>query len=121
MCLIIEVTRQETRRKTLIMTDLVCVAMLPVTILVPNGVGNLFGHKDGTNGGIPIIKSEQVTTRDSERLAYPPPRPFATAWMSGGSLSPKLSQAWVVPIPISNSSNIRRLKGHKVTHDPCRT
>jgi len=27
------------------------VAMFPESILVPNPVGNLFGHKDGANGG----------------------------------------------------------------------
>lgn len=44
---------------------------------------------------------KKATTRYDQEATHPPPRPLATACMSGGSLSPKLSQACVVPIPKS--------------------
>lgn len=33
--------------------------MFPESIFVPNSVGNLFGHKDGANGSVPIVKSQK--------------------------------------------------------------
>jgi hypothetical protein len=87
--------------KNVIRINHVRMPMFPEPIFVPDSGSDPFRHKDGTDGRVSIPKSEKCHTRYDQEATHPPPRPLATACMSGGSLSPKLSQACVVPIPKS--------------------
>ena len=53
------------------------------------------------------------------QLTHPPPRPFATAWRSGIAPSPKVSHAWVVPKPASESTIVVNVNGgNRLTAHP---
>ena len=78
MRLPIQVTLDGKRHEKMTRMNHVCMPMFPESILVPNSVSSLFGHKDGADGGVSIPKLENATTSYGQEATHPP-RLLATA------------------------------------------
>lgn len=66
--------------------------------VIADTTDDFFRSKYSTDRGI-SVKSSSSGSRWNQMIPYPPPRPLATAWMSGATPSPRISQACVVPTP----------------------